>query len=289
MNYKKTTIKGMVWTFSLSGITRVVVIIKLGILARLLDPSDFGLFAIASLTLSFIEILTETGVNAFLIQEQRSIIKYLDAAWFLSITRGLIISLVIFLFSGHIARFFNSDEATKLLRMMAVVPMLRGLINPSIIQLQKELMFKKEFIIRSTLYTIDAFAAVIGVVVTESALGLVWGLTASVLLEIIISWTYLKPRPRLSINIDRIKKIIKMGKWVTLSGIFNYLFIEIDDIVVGKILNTYSIIFFISKKAKVQLDCYICRTCRHIYYINSTNSIIWSNGCSVVCNTGISY
>ena len=31
------------------------------------------------------------------------------------------------------------------------------------------------------------------------------------------------------------------GKWITLSGIFNYLFQQGDDIVVGRILNTYSL------------------------------------------------
>jgi O-antigen/teichoic acid export membrane protein len=241
MNYKKKAIKGLVWTFSLSGVTRVVVIIKLGILARMLNPSDFGSFAIALLTLSLIEILTETGINAFLIQEQKAMDKYLDAAWLISIIRGIVISLVILLFSGHIARFFNSEEATALLKLIAIVPLLRGFINPSIIQLQKELMFKKEFMIRSVVYALDALVTISLAIITKSALSFVWGLSASVVLEIIVSWTCLKPRPRLHFDISRILKIIKMGRWVTLSGIFNYLFIELDDIVVGKILNTYSL------------------------------------------------
>ena len=61
------------------------------IIARILSPYQFGAFGIATLVLVFAEILTETGINTFLIQNKDNTDKYINTSWVVSIVRGIAI------------------------------------------------------------------------------------------------------------------------------------------------------------------------------------------------------
>jgi len=244
VGYLKDTIKGFSWMGLLRGSTRLVGYIKLFILARLLLPEQFGIFGIASLVLAFLEIITETGINVFLIQENTDIKEYLNTAWVVSIFRGVFISLVLFFLSPFIAGFFNNPDAIFVLRLMAAVPLLRGFINPAIVKYQKELLFKKEFIYRISVYTIDAIVAVILAFITKSAASFVYGMIAGVIFEVI--FTHLAVRVKINFEFisHKVKRVVNRGKWVMGSTLFNYLFEQGDDIVVGRVLNSTALGFY---------------------------------------------
>ena len=64
---------------------------------------------------------------------------------------------------------------------------------------------------------------------------------AGSLLEIILSWLLVRPLPRFNIESVKVKKVFQRGKWITLAGIFDYLFHNVDDIVVGRLISTASL------------------------------------------------
>ena len=241
MGYLKDTVKGITWVGAFRGFTRVIAFAKTAILARILVPAQFGLFGIATLVLAFLEILVETGINVFLIQEKESIDEYIDTAWVVSIVRGLIISLVVFLIAKPVSIFFKSSGSLNLLYLLALVPLIRGLINPSMVKFQKELRFKKEFWFKSSIFLFDAGVTVILALTIRSASSLVWGLIAGATLEVFLSFIYTRPIPKLRFRTAKIKRIISRGKWMTGAGIFQYLFRQGDDAAVGKILGTSSL------------------------------------------------
>ncbi len=238
MGYFKDTLKGLSWMGGLRGSTRILAFIKILILARILSPNEFGLFGIAMLFLSLLEIISETGVNIFLIQEGDEIDSYVDTAWIVSILRGTLIALILFLFSPIISRFFNSPQSLNVMYLISIAPLIRGFINPSVVKFQKNLLFAKEFIFRLLIYFLDALVAIITALATHSAISLVYGLLAGALFEVCASHVFIKPGPKLRFVKDRLRLIINRGKWVTFAGIFNYLFENIDDAVVGRLLNT---------------------------------------------------
>ena len=237
MGYFKDTLRGVSWMGGLRVSTRLLAFVKIAILARILTPSQFGLFGIALLVLAFLETMTESGINIFLIQEKAKLEKYNDTAWLVSIFRGLLISLIIFLSANAISSFFKSGEARNLILLISLIPLVRGFINPAIVKFQKELRFNYEFLIRLSIYSLDALVAVFLALITRSAVSLVWGMLAGVILEVIISHVFIKPKPRFNFEIEKIKKVFHRGKWITLAGIFQYLFKQGDDIVVGRLLN----------------------------------------------------
>lgn len=113
MKHIKQAIKGVGWMAFLRVTTRGLAFIRLAVLARVLSPFQFGVYGIASLILSLLEIFTETGVNVVLIQSKGKITEYLNTAWVVSIFRGIIISLLMILLSYPVSLFFNSKESLE--------------------------------------------------------------------------------------------------------------------------------------------------------------------------------
>lgn len=236
MGYSKQAIIGLSWISAFRVVSRGISLMRLVILARIISPSEFGVFGIATIALAFLEILTETGINVFLIQLKKDIDRFINSAWIVSILRGTIMSIVILAASPFIVDFFKLPDLHRFLLLISIVPFIRGFINPSIIKYQKELKFNNEFYLRLAIFIFDSTISLILVFLTHDAIGFVWGLVAGALFEVILSFALFKPYPRLKFNPNMIKTIVRSGKWVTFSGIFNYIAENGDNIVVGKIL-----------------------------------------------------
>lgn len=236
IGYYKKTISGVFWTGLFRITSRVVSFLKIIILARLLTPAQFGAFGIATIVLALLEVFTETGINVFFIQEKKKFELYINEAWLVSIIRGSLISSIIVVSASFVANFFSSSDSYTLLLLISIVPFVRGFINPSIIKYQKELEFNKEFIFRFTIFIFDAAVSVLLVLMIRSPLGIVLGLISGAVVEVVLSFIFLRPTPRLSFDFSKIKKIIHRGKWVSMYIIFNFIAKEGDKIVVGRIL-----------------------------------------------------
>lgn len=241
MSYLKTTIIGVSWIGALKVFSRGSSIIRTLVIARILSPSQFGVFGIATLMLSLVETLTETGINVVLIQKKEKIDEYINTAWIISILRGALIFLVILISAGFVSTFFKSEESRNLLVLISFVPLIRGFINPAVAKFQKELNFKKEFFYRISIVIVETIISVVLVLLTKDPVSLVWALIGGAAFEVFISFLIVKSRPRLSFDKNIFKDIFSHSKWITSSGIFSYLFANGDNIVVGRSLGTSSL------------------------------------------------
>lgn len=236
MGYFKDVVKGVSWMAILRISMRGLAIVKIAILARFLTPAQFGNYGIALLVLGFLEVLTETGINVFLIQEKDDVRPYLNSAWVVSIIRGILITAVILGSAPLAIHFFKAPQIFPLLCIVAGVAFVRGFINPMEVTFQKKLQFRKEFWYKGLLYFVDISIAVILGVVTRSETSMLIGMLAAAITEVLLSFILFKDRPKVSIEKSKVSEVIRSGKWVTGAGIFSYIFQNIDNITVGKVL-----------------------------------------------------
>lgn len=241
MGYTKEAIKGVSWIGATRVITRILSFTKTLVIARVLSPLQFGTFGIAILVLVFVEIITETGINIFLVQKKDNIDKYISTSWIVSIARGSLIALIIILSASFVSRFFNSPDSYNLLLLVSAIPFLRGFINPAIVKFQKELIFNKEFYYRTSTFFVETFFAIFFVLLLKTTESLIFGMIVGVLFEIILSFLIVKPTPKFSFSFPLFKEVVGFGKWITASTIFNYFYQHGDDVAVGRVLGTNSL------------------------------------------------
>ncbi len=241
MGYFQTALKGISWMGLLRVVTRGLALVKIAVLARILVPAQFGIYGIATLVLGFLEMLTETGINIFLIQKSKKVDEYVNSAWVVSIVRGFLIGILIFISAPFIANYFKNENAVFILYLVSVVPLVRGFINPSCIKYQKNLEFNKQFSYDAVIFFVDAVFAIGLGIITKSENSFVYAMIISTVLEVILSFIYFKPTPKFVFEKEKTMEVINRGKWITGAGIFNYLFQNLDDILVGRILGTASL------------------------------------------------
>ena len=114
------------------------------ILARLLSPVDFGILGLATLSINFLNVFSETGIESALIQRDKIGRPELDTAWTIGIIRGLVLFSLLFMSSGWFASYFGNSALKPVLKVMATVFLVGGFINVGIVFFPKELEFKKK-------------------------------------------------------------------------------------------------------------------------------------------------
>ena len=98
-----------------------------------------------------------------------------NPAWTVAIVRGTIISVLIALSAWPVSMFFSDNNLIKLILLLALVPLIKGFINPMTVEFVKELQFEKEAMFRLSLLIIDGFTAVISAIFLKSALAFAFG------------------------------------------------------------------------------------------------------------------
>lgn len=241
MGYLKTTLNSVYWSFAARWVIRGLTLVRIAVLARILLPDQIGVFGIATLVLGFLEIFTETWINVFLVQEEGDIDHFINTAWVISIIRGTLMGLIIFSASKFISNFFNSPGSYPVVLLISAVPFIRGFINPSVSKMQKNLKFKTEFGYKSSLFIVEAIFSLSLAFLTHQTISLVWGMLIGAVAEVIISFVAFNPKPIFALDKQHALKILHRGKWMTIAGMFSYLYQNGDNLVVGKLLGEYSL------------------------------------------------
>jgi len=240
----KKVVRGGMWVFALRFTNRGLGFVRTIILARLLAPEDFGLLGIAMLAISTIETFSQTGFQAALIQKKDNVESYLDTAWTVSAIRGVVLFLILFLFAPVVAKFFNSPQATLVIKVIAVSTLLSGFRNIGIIFFQKELEFNKQFTYEFSATLVDFTVAISLAFILRNVWALIWGGLAANFVRLFMSYILHPYRPRVRLDKGEFRKLFGFGKWVLGSSILVFLVTQGDDIFVGKMLGVTALGFY---------------------------------------------
>ena len=241
MGYTKQAVHGFGWQTFLKIGSAGLVLGKIAVLSRLLTPEDFGIFAIVAIALGLVEASTQTGVNTTILQSNRSISYYLDTAWVIAIVRGLIIAIVMTVLGFGLSIYYEKESLRFLVAIAALVPLIKGFINPSLILLQKEFLFLREALLKIGLLVAEILVAIVIAFYFHSVLALIVGLIAAALLEVFLSFKLFADRPSFFFRTSRAKEILINAKGLSPAALLSYILDNVDDLIVGKIVGAYQL------------------------------------------------
>jgi lipopolysaccharide exporter len=236
--------KGGIWVLVLRVLGKGFRIIRLIILARLLAPDDFGLFGIALLAMSTLSTFSETGFTTALVQKKKDISQYLDTAWSVSILRGFVLFILLFISAPYVALFFDNSGVAPLIQVIGVAMLLAGFTNIGIVYFQKELEFNKQFAYQLSTTLADFIVVVVAAFILRSVWALVFGQLIGNLTGLIASYILHPYRPRLRFELRKARELFEFGKWVFGSTILMFLLHQGDDAFVGKVLGITMLGFY---------------------------------------------
>ncbi|NJK40811.1 MAG: oligosaccharide flippase family protein [Acaryochloridaceae cyanobacterium SU_2_1] len=142
MSIKNQTTSGVIWTGIATIFTVVIQFLQLSILARLLDPSDFGVMAMIMVVIGFANAFADMGVSNAIIHYQNIQKRQLSSLYWLSILLGVCIFLIITLATPWIAQFFQEPRLRSMLLWASLIFIATPFGQQFQVLFQKELRFK---------------------------------------------------------------------------------------------------------------------------------------------------
>jgi O-antigen/teichoic acid export membrane protein len=175
VSLSKKVVQGGLWIFALRILNRGLGFIRTIVLVRLLAPEDFGLLGIGMLSIATIETFSQTGFSHALIQKRENIDSYLDTAWTFSAIRSIVLFLILFVSAPLIAKFFNSNQAASVIRVIAFSTLITGFRNIGVLFFFKKLEFSKQFIYELSGTLFDLSVAITLAFMLRNVWALIWG------------------------------------------------------------------------------------------------------------------
>jgi len=232
-------VKGSLWLSGTRAIVNLLTTLSTFILARYLTPEDFGLVAIGTTLLLIVTSLTELSLTQALVRHDSLDDSHLNTAWTLNALRGLI---AFFLFAGSahpIAGMYEDPRLAGIMLALGISLLLSGLVNPRLVTLQRQLIFRQEFVLGVSQKLLGFIASVIVAVIYQSYWALIVGILTSQAVNIAVSYWLLPFRPRFSLS--RTRELLSFSIWLTAGAIVNTLNWRFDLLLVGKLLGSTAV------------------------------------------------
>ena len=142
MDISSKTKSSLYWNVALKIIYEVFRFATAIIVARILDPKDFGIVSIATMVIYYANSFTNFGFNQALVQRKDITEKHINSVFTFDLVISLAMGLLALLSSDAISRFFNSPESADVIRILSLVFILTTLHDLPYILLRREIEFK---------------------------------------------------------------------------------------------------------------------------------------------------
>lgn len=241
MGYTKSALSGFSGQTFIKIAGNALVLVKMAVLARLLTPSDFGLFSLVVIALGLTEAFTQTGVNTTIIQSKHPVSYFINTAWVIAVVRGFAIGGIMLVLGGVMTEYYQQPQLFPLILAAASVPVIKGFINPAIIGLHKDLHFLSDSVYRFSLVVVENLAIIGLVFLFHSIFAWIAGLIVVAVFEVLISFLFFKLKPQFNYQKNPATEIFKQVKVLSLSSFLSYLIENLDNLVIGKILGEHGL------------------------------------------------
>lgn len=244
MNQSKKVISNLFWRFmeriGAQGVSFIVSIV----LARLLDPTVYGVVALVTVFTSILGIFVDSGLGNALIQKKDADDLDFSSVFYFNMAMCFLLYMCLFFAAPWIAAFYEKPEIVSLVRVMSLILVISGVKNIQQAYVSRNMLFKKFFF--STLGgTIGA--AVIGIWMAWRGYG-VWALVVqtlfNALVDTIILWITVKWRPKWMFSLQRLKGLLSYGWKLLVSSLIDRVYNELRQLIIGKLYTSEDLAFY---------------------------------------------
>ncbi|HRS10242.1 MAG TPA: lipopolysaccharide biosynthesis protein [Sedimentisphaerales bacterium] len=234
---KSKAVSGLLWS-GLDAVSQQVLVLGIGIiLARLLDPADFGLIGMLAIFMAIARAFLNSGFGQALIQKKDATEIDACSVFYFSVVVGLIAAGLLGLAAPWIASFYRQPQLTALTRVMAINIVINSFALVPTTLLSRQIDFKTQTKI-SLIAT--ASSGVAGVTLAFLGFG-VWSLaiqqiTVNVLRTVLV-WCFSTWRPSLLFSLMALRAMFVYGSRLLASGLLNTIFDNLYFVVIGRLFS----------------------------------------------------
>lgn len=235
-------LRGIGWSAAMRWVMRAIGFFSIIITARLLDPEDFGIWAMTMVTFGLAEAFSELGVQQLLIRSDDESREQRDTAWTLRILQTIFVASVVLAAAPLAANYFDESRIVPVTLVLAASTVITGFSNIGLVIARKELNFELDF--RFNVYNrLAKFIATIGLaIVLRDYWALVYGYFFGSCIAVLLSYRLHPYRPRFCLK--HYREYLRFASAIIPQRIGKSLYNRLDSIIVGGVANTSQLGFY---------------------------------------------
>lgn len=239
MTLKQKTFSAGRWTAASAFISSGLQVLQIAVLARLLQPADFGLMAVTASILAVLSLFADLGLSRAIIHFENIPESALTSLYWLNLLAGLALSVTFAIAAPLLGKVFHLDGLSTVLVAISPFFVLSSLGQQFCAVAEKEFRF-------STLAVNEILAATCGLLVAVSIAlldGGVYALVGAALTTTSVSsalaWIRLSQGHRPSIHFDlaETRPYLNFGSYLVGESTLNTLLRQADVFVAGAFAN----------------------------------------------------
>lgn len=245
---KSQTITGVFWSFIEKFGSQLILLASQIILARLLEPKDFGLIGMLALFIAVSQAFIDSGFDNALIQKKNVNQADYSTVFYFNISIGFLLYLILFVAAPYIADFFREPLLVDLTRVVCVILAVNSFGLIQFVKFKIEMNFKA---IAQVVVIANLLSAFVGIMMALMGYG-VWALAGQIIgiyfFRTILFWVKSSWRPSLIFSIQSFKQLFSFGSKLLLSGIISQTFENIYLMVIGRMFSATALGFYTQAK-----------------------------------------
>ena len=233
-NLNNQIVKGVSWNLIETAVSYLVRFVIGIILARLLMPSDFGLIGMTAVFIAVSDIFVRAGFGQAFIRKENVTSVDADTVFYINLTVGLLIYLLLFLTAPLIAAYFNEPKLVDIVRVLSLVVVLNSFNVIQYALIRRHMLYKRKAVVTILSSMISGVA---GVLCAYKGMG-VWSLVVQQLVSRVIlcllfyhvsDW-----RPGWSFSKDIARSMFSFGSWLLLADLIAAFMNNFYRIIIGR-------------------------------------------------------
>lgn len=207
------------------------------ILARMLEPKDYGTIALTAVLIALANVFVNSGFGSALIQKKEITEEDYNSVFYLSLVISFVLYGVLFVAAPWVAVFYNAPVLVWVLRILALSLFVGAISSVQNSILMREMNFKASF--KISLISIMG-SGIVGISMAYRGFG-VWALVGSTMAAQVVSmaglWKIVSWRPKLIFSVIAIRQLFGFGSKLLVSSLLDTLFNNLYIVIIGKFFN----------------------------------------------------
>lgn len=231
---KQKVAGGLFWSYGERIMAQLVSLIVSIVLARLLNPENYGVISIVMIFITLCDAIVTGGFGNSIVQKKDADELDVNTMLICSMATSAVLYIILFVSAPFIADFYQMEIIRPILRVLGLRLLISGVNSIQRAWIQKRMLFKRFFISTSFGTIISAIVGISMAYMGAGAWALVGQYLTNSFIDTFVLFVTNDWRPKLQFSFERAKQMLSYGWKVLLTTVVYTIEGDLRSLIVGK-------------------------------------------------------
>ena len=214
------------------------------LVTRLISVEDYGIAATFAVVMAMVEVVSAFGLQQQIIQSKTDDPKWQAALQGFQVLRAAVSAAILFIFAPQIAGFLGVPEVTWAYQVLAIAPLMNGIVHLDIYRLNRNLVYKP-MVLSQTLPALISLLMIFPLSwVFDDWQVMLWAVVAQWVLMAGISILVAERRYELRLERETIAGAVRFGWPLLINNVLLFAALNGEKMIVGREIGMESLAIF---------------------------------------------